>query len=358
MENYGEGLPVSGRSVPMSGNRVFRACKKYVTTAALHTMLACLCLSLTANAAQATRLEKSGNKKTTNPTEVTKNMDDYERRMSEEYNKYKPVNAARDAEADIASGTIKLFHLDVSEFPEPLVIDDDPKKLPPYTHVSIGGGCIDSLNSDDAAPEYRAAAQNALSYGISYNMVIARYYKLKEKPCPDRLPSSTLDFLDDPPDWNSVQVELHDIQPIFGGRDIWVSGTGMALVRSMRGREEIYRVALEQKDIERLIAAFLKNDFLSLTIPNQTAPPDHGRPGIVLINGSGQQHSLSSWAPPIPGGDREAIRRFQAVYRQLLRLETLARETTKPLHQGEYGDDKTWLKLLKKERNNLPRSTE
>ena len=267
------------------------------------------------------------------------NMDDYDLQKINEYNRYQHENALRDAELDITQGTIKIFYLDISEVPEPLAIDGDPEKLLSYKSVSIGIGCIDPINADDCPPEYRTAMENAISYGRDYNKAIARHFNLKLKQDHDRLPNSTFEFLGTPSDWHAVHMELRDIQPIHGGRDVWVDGSGNALVRSVQTtaqglEEKIYPLALDESAVARILETFIAQDFLSLDIPEQSAPPDQGRPEIILTNFRGQRHALEDWDPPLPDSDPVVVERFRSVYREFLRLELMARETTTPLHRG------------------------
>jgi len=301
------------------------------------------------------RQDNPGNSKKTS-SEVKINMDDYDLQKINEYNRYQPENALRDAELDIDQGTIKIFYLDIEEVPEPLAIDGDPEKLLSYESVSIGIGCIDPINSDDCPPEYRTAMENAHSYGMGYNKAIARHFKLKLKQHHDRLPNSTFEFLGTPSDWHAVHMELRDIQPIFGGRDVWVDGSGNVLVRSVQTtpqdlEEKIYPLTLDESAVERILEAFISQDFLSLCIPEQSAPPDHGRPEIILTNFRGQRHAVASWDPPLPGSDPVVEQRFRTLYREFLRLESMARETTEPLHNGVYGDDNNWTNILKKQKD-------
>lgn len=284
------------------------------------------------------------------------NMDDYDLQKIKEYNRYQPENALRDAELDITQGTIKIFYLDIEELPEPLAIGGNLEKLLSYESVSIGIGCIDPINSDDCPPEYRTAMENALSYGRDYNKAIARHFNLELKQHHDRLPNSTLEFLGTPSDWHAVHMELRDIQPIFGGRDVWVDGSGSVLVRSVhtapRGLEEkIYPLTLDESAVTRILETFIAQDFLSLHIPEQSAPPDHGRPEIILTNFRGQRHEVASWDPPLFGNDPVVEQRFRTVYREFLRLESMAKETTVPLHKDVYGNDNNWTNILKKQKD-------
>lgn len=269
-----------------------------------------------------------------------------------EYNEYSVAMAAEDAARDIEQGSPKLFYLDIWEVPELIAIDGEAGDLPEATHVSIGTGCTDSIHGGDIPPGYRDAMERALSYGVRYNQAIAGHYGLSLRQEPDLLPSETFEFLGAYDDWPATRITLADIQPLFGGRQVWCSGDGTALVRSVRPGdqgdliEQIYRLDLEPADAERILLACLSQDFVTLTSAEQSALPDHARPEIVLVNQRGQRHAVENWDPPVPGGNAEADRRFTAVYGELRRLEAVAREQSEPVHAGPYGDPKTWKRLL------------
>jgi hypothetical protein len=122
-----------------------------------------------------------------NSSEVKTNMDEYNLQKINEYNRYKPEHALRDAELDINQGTIKIFYLDIEEVPEPLVIEGDPEKLLSHKRISIGTGCTDTVNSGDCPDEYRTAMENAISYGTDYNKAIASHFNLKPRICSSHL---------------------------------------------------------------------------------------------------------------------------------------------------------------------------
>ncbi len=282
---------------------------------------------------------------------VKKNMDELELQKIKEYSQYLPKNAVRDAKRDIQQDTIKIFYQDTSEFPEPIEIDLDLEKLRVYQGVYIGIGCLDPIHSDDCPAEYRTAMETAISYGTKYNNVIANHLKLKQKDVKDQRSNETSEFIGAVSDRHDLYMELRDIQPIYGGRDVWVDGSGNVLIRSVQStaqglEEKIFPLKLDQNDANRIIESFIAQDFVSLKIPEQSAEPDHARPSIVLINSGGDQHSQEAWEPPLPGSDPVASDRFRKIYRQFLRLETMARETDVTIYSGMYGDDSRWKSYL------------
>ena len=72
---------------------------------------------------------------------------------------------------------------------------------------------------------------------------------------------------------------------------------------------------------------------------------------LGVTNLRGQRHAVASWDPPLSGSDPVVEQRFRTVYREFLRLESMAKETTAPLYNGVYGDDNNWTNILKKQKD-------
>jgi hypothetical protein len=77
-----------------------------------------------------------------------------------------------------------------------------------------------------------------------------------------------------------------------------------------------------------LVGRFVEHDFLSITFPERTSfNPDETCTEIILINSTGQSHTVSRWAADPRDG------RFQALYDTLLELEQRA-EGIVPQYEG------------------------
>jgi len=267
-------------------------------------------------------------------------MDEYDLQKLNEYARYKPEEAVPDAARDIRNGATKLFYLDVGEFPELLVIDETQQKLPAARRISIGVGCIDPINGEQYPFEYRQAMENALLYAVSYNGAVAEAFQLRRKVEPDFLPGATVDFFGSSDEWKAVRMELRDTQPIFGGRDILLTASGAIYVRTVHpgakgGEVRIYRLPRDPDTRKRILHACITQDLVALRPQDQSGPPDHGRPEIVFVNARGVRFSVVGWDPPLPWSDPSIVTRFNAVYREFLRLESMAEETSSPIHIGD-----------------------
>ena len=268
----------------------------------------------------------------------------------EQYNAFDPDRAEAEAARDIASGELRLFFRSAEEVPEVIAVDEGlAERLPPYTWVGIGGGCTDEINDDDVSEAYRTAFQRAERYGELYNQVLARHYRPKEEtpmPPPGSVSAPppysggamnrTREFLGDEAGWEAIRMELRDIQPIHGGRDVTVSGSGKGKVTSVRSgagmrrlKKRVLKLRLEGDDIRRLAEVFIANDFLTIVLPDETVMPDTGNPTITLTNGKGESHTLDGWDNKFffPDSDpMDPTVRFDRVYRAILRIERLALE--------------------------------
>ena len=135
-------------------------------------------------------------------------------------------------------------------------------------------------------------------------------------------------FLSNPPAWPSLHIELNDVQGLWGGRDILVSGTGEVLVQvvSRAGSAELYELTLDASQIEQLLGMFSQYDFPGLAIEERPGIPDEPRPQITLCGPAGEQHRVAKWA-------NDSHPAFDALYQALLQLEGLATHTP-PLYRG------------------------
>lgn len=260
-----------------------------------------------------------------------------------EYAQYDPSKADKDVAHDIANATIKLFYIDLYEVPEILSIDERPESLPSHERVYIGTGCIDPYHSEDCSGEYRMAVDNALLYGRKYNEAIASHLKLKSNQDEKRVLNATQQFIGlNESGWNQYKIELSDIQPLFGGRRILIDGgSGYLFLQTVRPckqglEQKNYTFWLEKDELEKIIAAFIENDFLSLSDTEKKGVPDQATPTIILENFMGKVHSVWNWAPPVKSGDGTVDVRFHTIYSTLLRLETRAHETLEPIDSGPY----------------------
>jgi precorrin-6B methylase 2 len=76
----------------------------------------------------------------------------------------------------------------------------------------------------------------------------------------------------------------------------------------------------------------IDNDFLTIDLETRSGLPDESRPTLVLINGTGEQHTVAKWA-------RQKVGRFDRIYVALLNLEKRA-ESIPPSYEGPF--DRHW----------------
>src|ERR1041385_7965660 len=129
---------------------------------------------------------------------------------------------------------------------------------------------------------------------------------------------ATQTFLGDESQRGVASVELVDIQGLWGGRRILVSGSRKVLVqRVLRGQlEKRYEFELSIDEWNRLLDLFVEYDFLTISPAERPGIPDEAHPSISLMNVGGDKWTVSKWA----GVTDE---RFDSLYATLMHLEKL-----------------------------------
>lgn len=284
----------------------------------------------------ASRDNKQSGKKKMHPDEL-------EKARIKAYGQYDPSTVNMDVAQDIANQSVKLFYADFYEAPEVLILNESAQDLPNHKMISIGTGCTDLYDSENCPKAYRAAVDKALEYGRAYNKAMASHFNLKTKEDdPERLETSHGLMGLNASKWHRFKIGLYDIQPLFGGRNIWIEGdSGHVFVQAVRSdkqdlEQKNYSFFLEKDEIDKIVKAFVEHDFLSLKDTAQIGVPDQAKPKITLEDAIGNIHSVWNWSPPVKGGDQIADKRFQAIYRAILRMETKAIETLEPVTTGPY----------------------
>lgn len=142
--------------------------------------------------------------------------------------------------------------------------------------------------------------------------------------------NQTQTFLGDETTWSAVHIELSDVQGLWGGRSIFVSGTGRVVVQVVTEGmyERRYEFALTEAEVRRLLQVCIANDLLTIRIAERMGIPDEARPEIALVNAAGERWTLAKWQ-----GVRNA--RFDAIYAGLLGIETLTR-SLEPVYSGPF----------------------
>lgn len=143
--------------------------------------------------------------------------------------------------------------------------------------------------------------------------------------------NETKEFLGDESTWDKIQIELKDVQGLYGGRNMFISGSGEVVVEIVKPNPpkslltHKYQFMLSDSEINRLINMFIEKDFLTIIVSNRKGIPDESKPEIKLKNANGEGHSVAIWA-----GDLEENKRFADIYQELLMIEKRT-ENLKPL---------------------------
>lgn len=132
-------------------------------------------------------------------------------------------------------------------------------------------------------------------------------------------PNQTAEFLRHEASWNKASLELHDVQPLFGGVIVrlprWTSSQAFVTRVAPGGSETKFKLPLRWTDGEKaaLIRLCVAQDFLTIQPETRPGLPDEARPSLTLTNRKGDSHTIAKWA-----GVADA--RFDAIYQALLAL--------------------------------------
>lgn len=123
-------------------------------------------------------------------------------------------------------------------------------------------------------------------------------------------------FLGPPATWAAAQLQLDDVQGLWGGRRVWLWGTGQVVWQAVaRGMyEHRHRATLPLAQIHTLFEHCCAVDWVTLVLPQRPRLPDEACPTIRLCNSQGGTHSLSQ-----PANDPHSA--FEALYHAVLQLE-------------------------------------
>src|SRR5689334_22629249 len=128
----------------------------------------------------------------------------------------------------------------------------------------------------------------------------------------------------------TASIELVDIQGLWGGRRILVSGSRKVVVqRVLRGQlEKRFEFELSVDEWNQLLNLFIEQDFLTISPIERPGIPDEARPGISLVNAHSDKRTVSKWA-----GVKDE--RFDTVYAALMHFEALTVHL-EPTYSGPY----------------------
>jgi len=135
--------------------------------------------------------------------------------------------------------------------------------------------------------------------------------------------SITRDFLGAEPTWQAAGIEMEDVQPLWGGHRLVISGRGQADAQSVAADGKVTRghLYLPAGEVRRLLALCCEHDLLATPPPTHPGLPDEAQPTITLINPAGERRGVTAWAEGMADG-------FAAVYKALHALARRALAVT------------------------------
>lgn len=145
--------------------------------------------------------------------------------------------------------------------------------------------------------------------------------------------NSTKIFLGNNKTWDNVKIILSDVQGLFGGRNIYILGTGKTVVQTVSPgqgglQEKRYTFNINKTEVNSLIEKFIENDFLTIKTSDRPGIPDEARPTITIINEKGNRFSVSKWA-----GDKND--RWDPIGFELLKFQNKTEKLT-PIFEGRF----------------------
>lgn len=139
--------------------------------------------------------------------------------------------------------------------------------------------------------------------------------------------NATATFLGSPAD---AKLTLRDVQGLWGGRNVFLLGSGVAHVQIVNAAiwEQRFELRLSPEEVRRLFALVVEQDFVTIQIPVRMGIPDEAEPTMTLIGAGGKSHTVRKWA-----GQKDA--RFDAIYAELRGIAERARGLA-PVYQGPF----------------------
>jgi hypothetical protein len=147
------------------------------------------------------------------------------------------------------------------------------------------------------------------------------------------LTNLTRAFLGDEMNWEYARVILRDIHGLWGGRNIFIEGSGYVLLQRVSPIQEELRYEFELSHglITSLLVRFIEHDFLGIHLAESEIPPDSAIASITLVNPQGHSFQLVKPANVEHAG-------FTAIYDELLRIESAAQQL-EPIYSGTYAGE-------------------
>lgn len=96
------------------------------------------------------------------------------------------------------------------------------------------------------------------------------------------------------------RITLKDIQPLFGGHDIFVQDDGEVRVHIVTVQEKLksnkYRVKIQAAKLREIDSLLAEVEFDKIKIEDRKGVPDEARPKITVLYRSGREVEKQKWA--------------------------------------------------------------
>jgi len=188
----------------------------------------------------------------------------------------------------------------------------------------------------------------------------------------DPVETNTENFLGGRSRWVDARVELLDVQGLFGGRNVLVTGAGSVWVqvvspdreglRETRYEQIVSRVPAEPPpEVAELLECAVRNDFVTLRSDDRPGIPDEARIRIRLTNRDGTIREAAFWegtpALPAEAGNTDRAR-FDALYARIRGFQANLEKTRPPVYQGPYRPDGwvAWIRSAEERLAHPPRA--
>jgi hypothetical protein len=134
-------------------------------------------------------------------------------------------------------------------------------------------------------------------------------------------------------------VILRDVQPLFGGQNVYLKQDGSGIAQLVAPRptpprlhERRFRLGPNPAVMLRIAESVRDDKFLEMSLPDRAGLPDEAKTTIAIELASGRSHRVSKWA-----NDKQAG--FETIYQLLLR-RVQESERGELLYEGNY--DPRW----------------
>jgi hypothetical protein len=157
-------------------------------------------------------------------------------------------------------------------------------------------------------------------------------YGSEAKSGAEKADNATAKFLGSEADWAKCKLTLKDVHGLWGGRDVYVYGSGDCVIRIVKEgqKEQRFRLKLEPKEALALRTLVIETDLASVKIerPKQVIP-DMSHSTIILVNAAGEKYEVGKW------GSETKVPAFDKVLEALRALEAKTKDL-KPEFTGPY----------------------